>query len=88
MSENKSWIHSQGQRLTRQTSPENLIQYVSHAERYDLVQKLGAIEHRSEGLINRTCDHICRFPYEADQEELDDICKECPITKLAELIGV
>ena len=54
----------------------------------EVVQKLGTIEHRAEDLINRACDHICRFPGEADPYELPGICEECPVNKLAELIGV
>lgn len=62
--------------------------YWSSKTKEEVVQKLGAIEHQSERLINRACDHICRFPGEADPDELPGICEECPVAKLAELIGV
>lgn len=62
--------------------------YWSPKTKEEVVQKLGAIEHQAESLINRACDHICRFPDEADSDELPGICEECPVNKLAELIGV
>lgn len=62
--------------------------YWSAKTKEEVVQKLGAIEHRADDLLGKICDYGCRFPYEADQEELDGICQECPVTKLAELIGV
>lgn len=62
--------------------------YWSPKTKEEVVQKLGTIEHHGEGLINRACDHICRFPGEADPDELPGICEECPVNKLAELIGV
>lgn len=76
------------EKLTRQTPPENLIRYVSHAGRYDLEQKLGTIEHQSEHLIAQSCDRICRFRMELNQEDLDKVCSRCPINELAELIGI
>jgi hypothetical protein len=76
-------------KLTRRTPPENIIRYVTTAERYDLVQKLGAIEHQAEDLITRVCDNCCRHPYEIqDQTEMDDKCAGCAMTRLAELIGI
>lgn len=65
-----------------------VVKYRTEADCEALTQKLGTIEYRSEDLINRACDHICRFPGEADPDELPGICEECPVTKLAELIGV
>lgn len=62
--------------------------YWSPKTKEEVVQKLGLVEHRGEDLINRACDHICRFPGEADPEELPGICEECPVNKLAGLIGV
>ena len=76
-------------RLTEKGQPAGLIRFVSMAERYDLVQKLGKIEHEAEDVFSRVCDCYCRHPYEVeDQEDLDDICKSCPVTRLADLIGV
>ena len=30
------------------------------------------------------CDHICRWPYECTEEELEEQCKECRIAKKSE----
>ena len=76
------------EKLTRQTPPENIIRYVSTSEHYDLVQKLGTIEHQSERLIGQVCDHICSFRNEPDPDKFDRKCKDCPISELAELIGI
>lgn len=77
-------------KLTRQTPPENLIRYVSTAEHYDVVQKLGAIEHQSEQLITQACDRICRFRVANDTNKSCITCAAaaCPIIQLAELIGI
>lgn len=37
--------------------------------------------------INAVCDQRCRFR-DLEQGELDEKCEECPLNKLAELIGV
>ena len=76
------------EKLTRQTPPENLIRYVSTSEHYDLVQKLGEIEHQSEHLIGQVCDNICAFRNEKDPDTFHRTCAACPITTLAELIGI
>lgn len=76
------------EKLTRQTSPENLIRYVSTSDRYDLVQKLGAIEHQSERLIGQVCDQICCFRNEPDPDKFHETCAKCPISELADLIGI
>lgn len=76
------------EKLTRQTPPENLIRYVSSSDHYDLVQKLGAIEHQGEHLIGQVCDHICRYRTETDPDKFHATCAACPISELAELIGV
>lgn len=55
----------------------------------EVVQKLGAIEHRAEELIGQVCDECCRYPQEAqDQGEMDERCAGCAMTRLAELIGL
>ena len=76
------------EKLTRQTPPENLIRYVSTSEHYDLVQKLGAIEHQSERLIGQVCDRICCFRNETDPDKFHRTCAKCPISELADLIGL
>lgn len=30
------------------------------------------------------CDNYCKMPIEADQNELDEICKYCPLNNLEE----
>ena len=62
--------------------------YWSPKTKEEIVQKLGVIEHQAEGLIGRACDDYCRMSVNADPEEFEQICKECPINKLAELIGI
>lgn len=37
--------------------------------------------------INAICDQRCQFR-DLEQEDLDDKCRECPVTKLADMIGV
>lgn len=76
-------------KLTEKGQPGGLIKFVSMADRYDLVQKLGEIEHEAEGVLGQTCDRFCRYPYETkDQEDLNIICDHCPLNRLADLIGV
>jgi len=60
--------------------------FISGYKRDELVQKLGNIEHRGEGLIRDICDHACRYPTEADPDELSTICEACPVTRLMEMI--
>lgn len=50
--------------------------------------RLAAIYTGSEDLISEICDKCCRHPYELDQDDLDEACSQCPVTKLAELIGI
>ena len=76
-------------KLTMHGQPGGLIRFVSTADRHDLVQKLGEIEHEAGGIFDQVCDRFCRYPYETeDQEDLNNICKNCPLTRLADLIGV
>ena len=37
--------------------------------------------------VDEVCDQRCRFR-DMEQEDLDDKCRECPMVKLAETIGV
>ena len=60
--------------------------YSSDADKKKLVQKLGHIEHRAEDLASDICDHCCRYPKEADAEELPTICEACPAKRLMEMI--
>lgn len=74
-------------KLTEKTI--GLIRFVSAADRHDLVQKLGQIEYEAECALSEICDRCCRYPFEIeDQEDLNAICEDCAVTKLAELIGV
>ena len=61
--------------------------FVSNYRKDELVQKLGAIEHRGEQLTSDICDHVCRYPIEADEDELPTICEACPMTRLREMIS-
>lgn len=60
--------------------------YSSNYKRDELVQKLGAIEHRGVNIAQNICDHVCRYPNEADDYEMDSLCEACPVTRLMELI--
>lgn len=61
--------------------------YASGYQKDDVVQKLGYIEHRGVQLVEEICDHCCRYPGEADPDELTTICEACPVTRLMEMIG-
>ena len=60
--------------------------FTSDQSKHQLIQKLGAIEHRAEDVLSGMCDYGCRFPLEADEDELSGICEECPMTKLLRMI--
>lgn len=49
--------------------------------------KLATIASGSDALLGEMCDQCCQFR-DLEQEELDDKCRECPVVKLAEMIGV
>lgn len=56
-----------------------------------LVDKLAPIEHEAGGLLGQVCDGYCRFTCAASgktQEEMEDICADCPLAALARMIGV
>lgn len=61
--------------------------YGSEAKRGELVQRLGAIEHKSGRLIEQACE-LCHLPDVTDnQDELEEKCKVCPLVFLEKLIG-
>jgi len=62
------------------------IGYRAVASQEAAINKLGRIEARGEDLLNHVCDYACRHPGEADMDEMDGICKECPVTKLLKII--
>lgn len=35
----------------------------------------------TEEQLERICDEYCRFPYNVDQEGLEQICERCPLTE-------
>lgn len=40
-----------------------------------------------EKITEKFCEKYCKFPQECkDQNELDDICDECPMNELTELL--
>ena len=61
--------------------------FISGCKRDELIQKLGHIEHQGEQLARDICDHACRYPTEADPDELTTICEACPVTRLMEMIS-
>lgn len=66
--------------------------YYSPYKKEDLVEKLGPIEQEAERLLQRVCEERCVFrrpPLEpTEQEEMDEICENCPLSRLGELMGV
>ena len=40
-----------------------------------------------EKLVERFCDSYCKYPYSCkDEEELETVCVDCPIVKMADRI--
>lgn len=75
------------QNLTSPRSSGIKTGYWSPAKKDDLVQRMGPIEERAEGLISNTCDHFCVFHVAlTTQDELDRQCANCPLAKLYRLI--
>ena len=37
---------------------------------------------KAEKVAEEFCDHYCRFPFECEQDELDDKCGNCKLIKL------
>ena len=57
----------------------------------ELVDKLGPIEHQTEELLEELCGNYCRYTSAANgktRDELLDICEDCPLSRLGDLIGV
>lgn len=71
-------------KLTRR-SPNLVEGFRSEFTKPEVVRKLGYLEHRGPELVNQLCDR-CRYPLEADEDELDEICAVCPATKLLEFL--
>ena len=63
-------------------SPDLTEGFRSEFTKPEVVRKLGFIEHRGPELLGAVCDYGCRFPMEADDDELQGICDACPVTKL------
>lgn len=61
--------------------------YWSPSRKDDLVQKLGAIEHRAPALAADVCSQICQYPGKLTQEELEARCETCPLDQMMKLIG-
>lgn len=55
--------------------------YWTVAKKDELVQKLGAIEHKAPDLLSRCCRYIC-----GTHEERGP-CEECPVRELSELVA-
>ena len=65
--------------------------WFSMAKKQELVDKLGPIEHQAEELIAELCGNYCRYTSAASgktRDELLDICEDCPLSRLRDLIGV
>lgn len=79
---------------TRAMSQELGLRFLMNkaADRLDMTEKshqeLARITSGADELLNEMCDRCCRYPDELNQEDLDEVCLQCPVTKLAELIGV
>lgn len=58
--------------------------YWSPARKDELVQKLGAIEHKAPPLLWEICRKKCVV---MDREQMTDECSSCPVYKLSGLIG-
>ena len=51
----------------------------------------GPIEHQTEELLEELCGNYCRYTSAANgktRDELLDICEDCPLSRLRDLIGV
>ena len=68
------------------------IGWYSQYKKEDLVNKLGPIEHEAEGILEQICEKRCAFRrpplLPENQEDMDAICEDCPMNRLAQLIGV
>lgn len=66
--------------------------WYSMYKKEDLVNKLGPIEHEAEEILEQICEKRCAFRrpplLPENQEDMDAICEDCPMNRLAQLIGV
>ena len=65
--------------------------WFSMSKKQELVDKLGPIEHQTEELLEELCGNYCRYTSAANgktRDELLDICEDCPLSRLRDLIGV
>ena len=66
--------------------------WYSTSKKEDLVNKLGPIEHEAEEILEQICEKRCTFRrpplMPENQEDMDAICEDCPMNRLAQLIGV
>ena len=42
-------------------------------------------ENEASKVAEEFCDNYCRFPFECEQDDLDEKCDNCPIAKLLNL---
>lgn len=46
------------------------------------------LEQELEAIREVFCDKFCKYPFICKtQDEIDDICEECPLNKLAEILN-
>lgn len=46
------------------------------------------LEQELEALRENFCENYCKYPFICKtQDELDGICEECPLDKLAEIVN-
>ena len=68
------------------------IGWYSRYKKEDLVNKLGPIEHEAEEILEQICEKRCAFRrpplLPESQDDMDTICEDCPMNRLAQLIGV
>lgn len=60
--------------------------YWSQAKKSDLMQRLGAIEHRGSELLANVCKSICLHTRTVEKD-LDGVCRECPVYELSSMIS-
>ena len=86
----KWWLEQQTAKsfLTRKGKRSG---WFSMSKKQELVDKLGPIEHQAEELLEELCGNYCRYTSAASGktgDELLDICEDCPLSRLRDLIGV
>ena len=54
-----------------------------HKEWHEQLNEIRARLEAVEEVKEKMCDHFCRVPHEAcDEEEVEELCKLCPLKKL------